>query len=325
MTQVNIGGATITYNGAIPSSGAQSVKTDIALEVGIKTLVDMSHQYSLGKMQGVQTLYIDMSEVTHDVVIHMPDTGQRIKAYARTQGYYPVLSTTLMKFEVTGNNKEVSNVPIHFINFPIALGVWRAVPKSDTGGNGNGNGNGNGGTASLAFANIVGATNASGESITNADGVIPIKGNPEWSVNDGGLFEFDPVDPSLPEWEQYGQVRYAKRGGLLVSATIIVDAEAPLPESMIVTIGGIAKFYDEIEDQWHKQLTGFTNKVDIFNGEPRWEGDTPQQMFTITGIYFPPRPREGEPLPELVIAFRDKSVNIVELDVDMNFSLLEEW
>lgn len=110
----------VTYNGAIP---AQPQAINTLIEINSKSvLVDLTMQLAQGKIAGVQTIYVDLINHLGDVFITMPDTGQRICAKAQTQGYYPVLSTNLMKFEISSmvNGK----FPIQFINFPIASGVW---------------------------------------------------------------------------------------------------------------------------------------------------------------------------------------------------------
>lgn len=156
MNTATIGGATITYNGAIPSIGAVSLKANATILPNVKTRVDMSHQYSLGTMTGVQTIFVDLADAKHDIYIHTIDTDQTIKAYAGTQGYYPILATSNMKFDVWSNAKEeINNVPVYFLNFPVALGVW-SQPKKIIDDGGNGNGGNEGGTASGLVSDFLG-------------------------------------------------------------------------------------------------------------------------------------------------------------------------
>lgn len=120
----------VTFNGAIPNQ-PQTINAFIEINSS-SVLVDLTMQLAQGKIAGVQTVYVDLINHPGDVSIYMPDTGQRITAKSHTQGYYPVLSTNLMKFEIssTVNGK----FPIQFINFPIALGVWgHNVIKGDKG------------------------------------------------------------------------------------------------------------------------------------------------------------------------------------------------
>lgn len=130
MANQQIGGSTVTYNGAIPSGGPVAISAVIEI-VGNDVLVDLKLDYATGKISGVQTLYIDLRDFLGDVTVTMPDTGQRITARAGTQGYYPVLSTNLMKFIVSATID--GKFPINFINFPIALGVWPSGIKGDPG------------------------------------------------------------------------------------------------------------------------------------------------------------------------------------------------
>ncbi len=130
MANQQIGGSTVTYNGAIPMGGPVAINTVIEIDQ-TEVLVDLKLDYATGKISGVQTLYIDLRDFLGDVTVTMPDTGQRITARAGTQGYYPVLSTNLMKFIVSATID--GKFPMNFINFPIALGVWPSGIKGDKG------------------------------------------------------------------------------------------------------------------------------------------------------------------------------------------------
>ena len=152
----------VTYNGAIPSQ-PQAINTFITINAD-RVLVDLTMQLAQGKIAGVQTLFVDLQDHLGDVMIYMPDTGQRIVAKAQTQGYYPVLSTNLMKFEVTSNVN--GKFPIQFINFPIAGAVWgfNAI-KGDKGADGEkGQAGENGGTVIT-----IDSSNPDGESIALFD------------------------------------------------------------------------------------------------------------------------------------------------------------
>lgn len=109
-----------TYNGAIPST-PQAIQVLINYE-GTPILIDLATQLTLGKIAGIQTLFIDLINFDFDVEITMPDTLQRIVAKSGTQGYYPVLSTNLLRFVIKTTG--IGDFPIQFINFPIAAGVW---------------------------------------------------------------------------------------------------------------------------------------------------------------------------------------------------------
>lgn len=158
----------VTYNGAIPSQ-PQAINTFITINAD-RVLVDLTMQLAQGKIAGVQTLFVDLQDHLGDVMIYMPDTGQRIVAKAQTQGYYPVLSTNLMKFEVT--SKVNGKFPIQFINFPIAGAVWGFnVIKGDKGADGaQGQAGANGGTVITRDS-----SNPDGESIAWFD-TDPITG-----------------------------------------------------------------------------------------------------------------------------------------------------
>lgn len=134
---INNEGGTITYNGAIPQAGALSLNLSIEIPADLsEVIIDLKLQQLTGKMTGIQTVFIDLIGYDSDVILTMADTKQRIVAKANTQGYYPVLSTNLMKFLISGNI--AGEFPIIFLNFPIAAGVWGFnLLKGDKGEAGN--------------------------------------------------------------------------------------------------------------------------------------------------------------------------------------------
>lgn len=121
---------TPTYNGAIPAF-PQALSVNINY-IDTPVLIDLSSNLIQGKINGVQTVFIDLAETVHDVELIMEDTKQRIYAKAGTSGYYPVLSSQLMKFKTKAKGECKYN--IIFINFPIAAGVWGQSGEGGGGG-----------------------------------------------------------------------------------------------------------------------------------------------------------------------------------------------
>lgn len=116
-----------TYNGAIPSF-PQALSVNINY-IDTPILIDLSTNLIQGKINGVQTAFIDLMDSEHDVELIMEDTKQRIYAKAGTSGYYPLLASQLMKFKTKAKGE--CNYNIIFINFPIALGVWGQVGEGN--------------------------------------------------------------------------------------------------------------------------------------------------------------------------------------------------
>lgn len=112
----------ITYNGAIPAEGPTAIGALIETNENQTTLIDLSHLISTGKLSGVQTVFVDLNNYAGDVTIKSLGTDQLLTIKAGTQGYYPILATNLLKFNITAPIAGKFN--IYFINFPIALGVW---------------------------------------------------------------------------------------------------------------------------------------------------------------------------------------------------------
>lgn len=113
---------TPTYNGSIPAY-PQVLNVDIEY-TDTPILIDLLTNLFQGKINGVQTVFIDLINSDFDVELLMNDTKQRIVAKAGTMGYYPILASQLMKFETKASG--AAKYKIIFINFPIALGVWGA-------------------------------------------------------------------------------------------------------------------------------------------------------------------------------------------------------
>lgn len=127
----NLNGGQPTFNGAIPAEGPMAFQTIIKY-LGEKQEVDLSNLLTTGRVSGIQTIYVDLNNFDYDVHIYIEGSAQTITAKKNTQGYYPILSTNLLKYIISADG--LGDFNIQFINFPIALGVWGISEiKGDTG------------------------------------------------------------------------------------------------------------------------------------------------------------------------------------------------
>ena len=143
-----------SFLGGVPISGPQALFTKIEIVPPAKTVVDLKVKFDTGLFMGCQALYVDALDSLGDIDI-VTSFGQRITAHKGTQGYYPILEGTDMKFTISSTSDSADAVTVFFLNQPIALGVW-------------------GGESQIATADRLGVVMiGSGIEIT-ADGIISV-------------------------------------------------------------------------------------------------------------------------------------------------------
>jgi hypothetical protein len=84
---------------------------------------DFTLPVETGKISQINTLYVDASAATDDVVCVVQQVNQTLIFKAGTQGYYPVLASNPPKFVFTSaaNN---AVVPVFFLNVPLSGVIW---------------------------------------------------------------------------------------------------------------------------------------------------------------------------------------------------------
>lgn len=85
---------------------------------------DLTYLADTQNFTGVQCIYLDNSENDGAAIIEVEETNQRIKCPAGKQGYFPLLVPGRAKFTLRHDGTGTANIPVFFLNFTIAQGVW---------------------------------------------------------------------------------------------------------------------------------------------------------------------------------------------------------
>ncbi|WWT38758.1 penton [Enterobacteria phage PRDpeacock] len=115
---------TPVYNGCDSGEGPQSVRGYFEALPGETVRFDLTYLKDTQGFSGVQCVYIDNSENDGAAIIDVEETGQRITCPAGKQGYFPLLVPGRAKFVMRHNGSGKKSVPVFFLNFTIAQGVW---------------------------------------------------------------------------------------------------------------------------------------------------------------------------------------------------------
>lgn len=113
------------YNALVPKEGPKSVPVPLPFATdGANSVYDLDFRNLVdgGQITCVQTVFLDNSKGSAQVVVTVQGTGQQIKCPPNSQGYFPILAAKIARFEVTtaGN----ANVPSQWINVPMPTAVW---------------------------------------------------------------------------------------------------------------------------------------------------------------------------------------------------------
>lgn len=102
----------------------QSAKIYFDAEPNQKINVDLSYLADTQDFKLIQTVFIDNYNNDGDLILEIPETGQRIVCKAKRQGYFPILAYNRLKLIIrhTGNKK--LSVPIYLLNFIVSQGSW---------------------------------------------------------------------------------------------------------------------------------------------------------------------------------------------------------
>jgi len=115
---------TPVYNGCDSGEGPQSVRGYFDAVAGESVKYDLTYLADTQGFTGVQCIYIDNAENDGAFEIDVEETGQRIKCPAGKQGYFPLLVPGRAKFVARHFGSGKKSVPLFFLNFTIAQGVW---------------------------------------------------------------------------------------------------------------------------------------------------------------------------------------------------------
>lgn len=90
---------------------------------GVAQEIDLSNNWNLAKIKGLQTVYIDNADNSAKIEIVENVTRQRIICTGNSQGFFPILAGLGFKFtaRMIGGDGTVN---FQFGNFVAAPGVW---------------------------------------------------------------------------------------------------------------------------------------------------------------------------------------------------------
>jgi hypothetical protein len=110
------------YNGSVPKEGPKAIPLALTFAGAESVSIDLVLQKQLAKISGIQTIFIDNSANTHAVTISAQATQQIIECPPSSQGYFPILVTSDLKFVISSEG--AGDTEFQFINFAIAGAVW---------------------------------------------------------------------------------------------------------------------------------------------------------------------------------------------------------
>jgi hypothetical protein len=107
----------------IPSEGPKTVPIRLDFSAADSYSLDLSQFQHLGKLQLVQAVFIDASQVDVPVAVTFSGGAQTIVAKGRTQGYYVVLASNPVSaiFTCIAGGALVN---IALLNFPVCSAQW---------------------------------------------------------------------------------------------------------------------------------------------------------------------------------------------------------
>jgi hypothetical protein len=113
----------LPQNQQVPNEGPKAIPLLLNFVTVASYSLDLTYIQESGQISMVQTLFIDASTATADLVVTVNGTNQKIVAAAGTQGYYPVLCPNPPKFAFV-NTSGADVIPVFLINAPISGVVW---------------------------------------------------------------------------------------------------------------------------------------------------------------------------------------------------------
>lgn len=111
-------------NVIIPRGGPKTVPLNMNFNGTDGTFaVDGTALVQGGKIEYIQTVYIDNSQNANPLTMIVDLTNQRIIAPAHSQGYYSILAPNPPKFNFSTTAGNFI-VPVQFLNVPVQPYVW---------------------------------------------------------------------------------------------------------------------------------------------------------------------------------------------------------
>lgn len=127
----NVGAAHV-FCGMAPREGSKSIRFDCDLSIYNSNvanggqLIDLEQPISEDKIEFIQSVFIDNSLNAAALVLSNTMSNQSVICPPLAQAYLTVLAPNPAKFVVTSTTTNLV-IPIHFLNFPVAMLVWKVA------------------------------------------------------------------------------------------------------------------------------------------------------------------------------------------------------
>ena len=110
----------------IPSDGPKAIPLLLNFSVAASFDLDLTNPIDQKKISMVQTIYMDLSNASDDLIITVGGSNQIVRGVAKTQGYYNVLAPYPARFNFA-NASGSDLIPVFLINVPVPGVVWSAT------------------------------------------------------------------------------------------------------------------------------------------------------------------------------------------------------
>jgi hypothetical protein len=108
--------------GGVPAEGPKAIPVQCNFATNSGYTIDLTDLFNRDYVTQIPCVFIDNSGNTSSVTVTVQDTGQNIVCPPNSQGYFAVFQGINTRF--TAQSAGAVNVPMEFLNFPIAPNVW---------------------------------------------------------------------------------------------------------------------------------------------------------------------------------------------------------
>ena len=121
-----------TSNGYAPTQGPRALPVVLDFSVASEQTIDLYKEEASGIIGFVQSLWIDNSLNTHDLVVLSTITQQKIVVPAYAQGAWPIIAAQTAAFSVSTTPTADLLIRLIFLNVPMAYSQFGPVSVNPT-------------------------------------------------------------------------------------------------------------------------------------------------------------------------------------------------
>lgn len=127
MPQATIGTTFGVSNVIVPRNGPKAAPVTLDFSNDGTIAIDTELLLSQGRIEYIQTLYIDNADNLNPLTLTCSITGQRIRVPARYQGYFPILAPNPPLITVSTNQTANLKVYVFLLNVPVQAVNWSSL------------------------------------------------------------------------------------------------------------------------------------------------------------------------------------------------------